>query len=197
MPWENVGSCGDGEFPADRDWIIHCYDMAISYLGFILGEPPDGCDLGVLWHEHELGAYPSVGVNWGSPLTDPPWIYISRCESLLEAFDNAIDWSGIEPETVDELIAEYDEDEMPESPASDSQEMNEALVEIEDEEFEAPEQITKPSGERKKRGRLIMSPKEVKEFRERGDRMAEGMAASINKRAKEKYVACSGTETPG
>ncbi len=60
MPWEDVGSCGSGQLPNDRDWIVHCYEMAISYLKFILGDSPEGCELGVMWHEHELGDYPSV-----------------------------------------------------------------------------------------------------------------------------------------
>ncbi len=102
MPWENIGSCGTGQFPNDRDWIVQCYELALSYLNFIMGTPPKGCELGIMWHEHELGDYPSVGLNWDFPQSEPPWKFINRCETLLERFDEAVSWSEIDPDAIAE-----------------------------------------------------------------------------------------------
>ncbi len=60
MPWEHVGDCGTGQLPDDRYWIDYCYQMAIDYLGHVLEDPPAGCELGIMWHEHDLGEYLSV-----------------------------------------------------------------------------------------------------------------------------------------
>lgn len=93
MPWESIGSVGNGQMPGERDWILFCYDLALSYLRFKCGEPPPGCELEVMWHEHDLGEYPSLGIYSEN---EPPWQYIHRCEAELERFDNAIDWAKIQ-----------------------------------------------------------------------------------------------------
>ncbi len=112
MPWENVGSCGSGQLPNDRDWIIQCYELALSYLRFVMPPPPDGCELGIMWHEHELGDYPSIGLNWDFPQRDIPWNYVNKCETLLSRFDDAVDWSSIDPDAIyEELDSEVGKDE--------------------------------------------------------------------------------------
>lgn len=109
MPWENIGSCGSGQLPGDREWILQCYGMALAYLNFIM-PPPDGCEFGIMWHEHELGDYPSVGLYWGSPQNDAPWGFINKCEVILERFDDAISWSEIEPDAISEEL-DFDEED--------------------------------------------------------------------------------------
>ncbi len=101
MPWENIGSVGNGQMPQDQAWILFCYDLAISYLKFSCGDPPPGSKVGVMWHEHELGDYPSVGVYSDY---DAPWDFIHRCESALERFDSGVSWTDIQPQE------EYDDD---------------------------------------------------------------------------------------
>ncbi len=101
MPWEHVGSCGSGQLPGDRDWITLCYEMAILYLNFVVEEPPDGCELGIMWHEHDLGEYPSIGVHWEHPQSEPPWRYIRKCEIALSKFDEAIEWFDISPDEIE------------------------------------------------------------------------------------------------
>ena len=96
MTWENVASCGSDELPFDS-WMEYCYQMAIDYLGHVLGDPPAGCELGIMWHEHELGEYPSLGVRWGHPQPEPPWTYIRKCEIALSKFDEVIEWFDISP----------------------------------------------------------------------------------------------------
>ncbi len=54
-----------------------------------------------MWHEHELGDYPSVGVYFDY---DAPWDFIHRCESALERFDSGVSWTDIQPQE------EYDDD---------------------------------------------------------------------------------------
>ena len=100
MPWENIGDCGSGEIPDEREWVVQCLGMGLSYLTFILEDPPEGCELGIMWHEHELGDYPSIGIFWDFPQPDAPWDYIRECEILLEKFDDAVAWSQIEPDLV-------------------------------------------------------------------------------------------------
>ena len=109
MPWENIGSCGTGQIPGDRKWIIQCYEMALSYLKFLMGDPPEGCEIGIMWHEHELGDYPSIGLHWEYPHTDAPWDLINKYETVLERFNEAIDWSAIEPDTIYEELELDDE----------------------------------------------------------------------------------------
>ena len=111
MPWENIGSCGIGEMPDDRAWIIENYSMALSYLKFVLEEPPEGCELDVMLHEHELGDYPSIGIFWDEPQINPPWGYINKCTRVLEIFDEAIDWLAIEPGSISEKLEDLNEDE--------------------------------------------------------------------------------------
>jgi len=102
MPWENIGSCGSGQMPYDTNWIVHCYKLALSYLNFVVGMAPEGCELGIMWHEHELGDYPSIGLFWDYPQNGPPWKFINKCERLLERFDAAVNWSEIKPDAMDE-----------------------------------------------------------------------------------------------
>ncbi len=100
MTWENVASCGSEELPFDS-WMEYCYQMAIDYLGHVLGDPPAGCELGIMWHEHDLGDYPSLGVHWDFPQSDPPWTYIRKCEIALSKFDEAVEWFDISPGEID------------------------------------------------------------------------------------------------
>jgi hypothetical protein len=78
--------------------------MGIVYLRHICGEPPDGCDLDILWHDHELGNYPTIGLLWNEPQTDAPWDYISQCETALEVFNMAVPWSKINPTALEDVL---------------------------------------------------------------------------------------------
>ena len=59
-----------------------------------------------------------VGVTWEADDgiradDDVPWNYINRCQVVLSAFDNAVDWSSISPEIV-RAEFEMDDDEVDE-----------------------------------------------------------------------------------
>jgi len=84
--------------------------MAISYLNFVMS-PPDGCEFGVMWHEHDFGEYPSLGLYWGEPLSDAPWNFIHKCEVLLERFNEAISWHEIDPEAISDDLEDFEEEE--------------------------------------------------------------------------------------
>jgi hypothetical protein len=99
MPWCHIGDCGDGQLPHERDWIVQCMEWAIEYLRWVVPEP-DGFELGVMWHEHELGDYPSIGVQWSGPWSEPPEEFVQRCEQALRIFDDSIKWSSINPAKV-------------------------------------------------------------------------------------------------
>lgn len=104
MPWESIGEC-DGSTASDsQEWIDFCHETAIAYLRVMLGDPPPGCSLEVKWNDHDLGAYPTIGLWWEAPADDAPWDYINRAETLLDQFNEAVDWSSLKvaKETEDE-----------------------------------------------------------------------------------------------
>jgi hypothetical protein len=101
MSWESLGSVGSGQMPDDEPWILLCHDLAKKYLLYACGNPPDECELGTFWLDHDLGSYPSFGLyreysTWDSDQ------YFSKCENALEKFDSAVDWHAIKPEFDDE-----------------------------------------------------------------------------------------------
>ena len=94
MPWEYIGECGSGNMPEDDTWIDYCLEAGMNYLRFVLGEPPAGCELGIMMNDHDLGGYPSIGVYWAFP-ADTPYDYISRAEDLLSTFNDSVAWERI------------------------------------------------------------------------------------------------------
>lgn len=94
MPRESIGECGCAEYP-DRKWIVAELELAICFLRHACGDPPAGYQLDILWHEHDLGEYASVGLSWDTP-SDAPWDYIVRAEEALQRFDQAVSWSDLE-----------------------------------------------------------------------------------------------------
>lgn len=67
MTWESIGSTNTGQMPDDEAWILFSIGLAKQYVLFVCGDPPEGSKLGVMWHDHELGSYPSLPVVpiWG------------------------------------------------------------------------------------------------------------------------------------
>lgn len=77
MPIEDIGECDIGQMAWDRDWIVFQLEMGINYLKHVCGPPPPGCELEVMWHEHDLGEYPSIGLYWDASVQyDVPWVLI-------------------------------------------------------------------------------------------------------------------------
>src|SRR5690242_3719896 len=107
MPWENVGNCGNAQMPNQREWRLCQLEMGIRYLRCVCGEPPKGYELEVMWHEHDCGDYPTIGVCWGEDETiflDAPWEYVEKCRVALQGFDEAISWSKINPLDIQKRI---------------------------------------------------------------------------------------------
>lgn len=93
MGKESIGQCGCAQWP-DVRWITAELELAICYIRQACGEPPAGYELNILWHDHELGQYASVGLTWeGSG--EAPWDYISRADDALQRFDGAVNWSEL------------------------------------------------------------------------------------------------------
>ena len=79
--------------------------------------------LEIVWQEHELGNYPTIGLVWGDPMRGTPWNYISRCEAALTAFENGGElptgWTMPPVRSEDELNEPFDPDKPPPEPPTD------------------------------------------------------------------------------
>jgi hypothetical protein len=109
MPCEilgEIGCCGSH----DISWVEFCYNMVISYIKFILGDPPDGCEIDIFWQDHDLGSYPIIGVAWGLLYNDYPSEYIKKSEALIEKFNDPDFWCKIHPDKVYEELKIFNED---------------------------------------------------------------------------------------
>ncbi len=106
MPWENIGDCEAAQLPHERERMVAEVELGAGYVQLICGEPPEGCEVGVMWHEHDSGSYATVGLYWETD--DAPWDYLSCAEDALRRFDEAVDWTPIE---ADEEDADDDDEE--------------------------------------------------------------------------------------
>lgn len=108
MPWESIGSIDTGEMPGDERWILFCLKQAQSYIEFVCGLAPDESKLEIMWHDHDLGSYPSLGVWYDF---EEPSEYINACETALDVFNGAISWPELKTHFIEQQEAEDDEDE--------------------------------------------------------------------------------------
>ena len=106
MPWENIGECGGAQLPHERDRMIAEVELGAAYVRLICGAPPEGCRVGVMWHEHDGGRYATVGLHFETE--EPPWRYLSCAGEALRCFDEAVDWSPMD-EVDEDADAEDDE----------------------------------------------------------------------------------------
>ena len=115
MTWESFDAIGSGQMPDDQEWILFCHQLAKTYLLFTCGSPPDGCELGTFWQDHDLGSYPSFGLYCEYSTSDSDQ-YLSACSKAIEMFHSAIDWDKINPdfknEEEDFQLNDLDEDEL-------------------------------------------------------------------------------------
>ncbi|MDD3762403.1 MAG: hypothetical protein PHP86_03820 [Nevskiales bacterium] len=105
MGWESIGSVNTGEMPQDGDWIVFALGLARLYVLHVAGKPPPGHTLGICWHDHDLGEYPTLGVYCEFT---PDMRYVGDCERALERFDAAVEWSAIKPDWDD--VENFDDD---------------------------------------------------------------------------------------
>ncbi len=99
MPWENIGSIATGSYPREASWIEFTQTWAIQFIKFVCGPAPAGCEIGVMWHDHDLGTYPSPGVCWEYGVrSDAPWDYIAHCERVLDTLNEAVEWADLKAE---------------------------------------------------------------------------------------------------
>jgi len=104
MRWEPIGSLNTGQMPQDEGWILWCLDIAQQYIELVCGRAPPGCKVGVMWQEHDLGHYPSLGVCYED---STQWEEYARlCEEALVTFDRSVNWFDLKEyfeNSVDEL----------------------------------------------------------------------------------------------
>jgi hypothetical protein len=86
MPIEIIGEFGTSG--ASLEWLDAQAKLAIRYMTKLCGDPPPEMRLEIVWQEHELGNYPTIGLVWDDPMRGTPWNYISRCEAALTAYEN-------------------------------------------------------------------------------------------------------------
>jgi hypothetical protein len=133
MTWESIGSTNTGQMPNDEAWILFSIGLAKQYVLFVCGDPPEGGKLDVMWHDHELGSYPSLGV-WSE--FDPPWDYINACERALEIIDESTEWYQLKQhwessfEDQEDDGEEDGDDDQVEGDSNISPEVAEALTEF-------------------------------------------------------------------
>jgi hypothetical protein len=85
--------------PYSRRTLIRRINLATYYIGITCGWPPDGCELGVAWHEQRYAFRPLVGLHWeeGRP-GGHPRDYIVKAMQALAQFVGAVDWAKLWPE---------------------------------------------------------------------------------------------------
>lgn len=122
MPVEIIGEFGTPG--ASLEWLDAQGKLAIRYITELCGGPPPEMQLEIVWQEHELGNYPTVGLVWDDPTRGTPWNYISRCEVALTAYENGGElppgWSmpPVRSEGDDGFEEPFDPDKPPEIPDS-------------------------------------------------------------------------------
>ncbi len=108
MPWESIGSVDTGDMPHEEKWILFCLKMAKSYIDFVCADTPDNGKLEIMWHDHELGNYPSLGVWYEF---EEPCEYIRACEDALDIFNESVSWSELKEHFKKQRELEDDESE--------------------------------------------------------------------------------------
>ena len=108
MSWESIGSTSTGDMPHEEAWILMSLDLAMKYIEFVCGSPPEGSELDVMWHDHDLGRYPSLGV-WSD--YDTPWGYVNACERALKVFDAAVSWHEMKEHFHEQAFSEDNDEE--------------------------------------------------------------------------------------
>lgn len=94
--------------PDDEAWILFCLEWAKRYIIFTCGDGPNEAKLDIMWHEYELGNYPSLGVCYEG---DEPCDYLNACEAALDALNQAISWPDLKEHTKKAQDSDNSEDE--------------------------------------------------------------------------------------
>jgi hypothetical protein len=106
MPWEIIGDCGPA---GSASWMRLHRVWGIAYIKEVCGEPPEGCEVDEMWEDTDYGPAATIGLCWHR-IDGAPWDYINKAIVALQAMDDAIDWSKLDPEEVQERFPK-DEDQ--------------------------------------------------------------------------------------
>lgn len=86
MPIEIIGEFGTPG--AETEWLQAQGTLLIRHLQKICGNAPPEMELEIVWQEHDLGTYPTIGLTWEDGMRGAPWPYISRCQEALAAYED-------------------------------------------------------------------------------------------------------------
>jgi hypothetical protein len=89
MPWECIGDVDAESSTGGGAWLPFARRMALRYIEFVCGKPPNECTLDIMDNDHDLGSYSTIGVyyDYGYPQD-----YVSKAEETLEVFNASVDW---------------------------------------------------------------------------------------------------------
>ena len=95
MPWELIGSCGDGQI-----WQLQ---IGQAFLSSVF-EEPEGCELGIMYTDYEvgdstIGACASIGLLYEEHIGGLEQ-FAARCQDVLWSFSTNLDWTKISPEAM-------------------------------------------------------------------------------------------------
>jgi hypothetical protein len=94
MSYESLGACGTADSYDAR--AVAELEFGIGFLRAYVGEPPKGCRLEIVEHDHELGTYATIGLCWDvGSLGSDEWDYYRRCEEALLRLNDAVNWSEL------------------------------------------------------------------------------------------------------
>jgi hypothetical protein len=89
--YESIGTSGtadtyDGRATAELE-------LGIAFLKSYIGDPPSGCRLEIVEHEHDLGVYATICLCWDvGTLGKGEWDYYRRCEEGLRVLNDSVNW---------------------------------------------------------------------------------------------------------
>lgn len=104
MPWDSIGSLCSGGLPE-----LLVQELALEHLQEVMDPPPPGHELGICWHDHDYGSYPTLGV-W-SEFT-PDQRYVRQCEDVLYELDRSDEWEKKLQEIKEEFDRQIEREEM-------------------------------------------------------------------------------------
>ncbi|MGR3710931.1 MAG: hypothetical protein ACU0A9_15965 [Alterinioella nitratireducens] len=96
MGIESIGEIGGKHSDYRLDM---AFRLAEVWLFEALGDPPRGVDVVLMSHDHDLGAYSTVAVQWDEAYCDgEPSQFIARAQDALAVFQGAVEWADLNPE---------------------------------------------------------------------------------------------------
>jgi hypothetical protein len=96
MGIESIGHVGGNHADCRLDM---AFRMAEVWMSEALGDPPRGVEIVLVSHDHDLGSYSTVAVQWDEAFCDAkPTDFILLAERALAMFQGAVEWADLDPD---------------------------------------------------------------------------------------------------